>query len=143
MIWITVPLFVSIFFSDGYNNFQVPIDSLIKGISDVAKSNSKTQSKRNEKSKKPLLRGFKCGECDKILATKSSLGQHSKDTHSGNYYFCSDCSVGSNSVVGRFKYVYNLETHTRDKHNRDAIEDEKKPHKMNTAMTEANKRTFC
>lgn len=70
---------------------------------------------------------FQCDICNKNLATKSSLGQHRRDKHSGLWYFCDDCSTGKASKEGRFRYVYKLQTHVRNKHQRELEDTEKIP----------------
>lgn len=103
-----------------------PKNTLEKGVAKPSKkhTSSKNQIKPKKGSKQKV---FQCDICNKNLANKSSLGQHRRDKHSGIWYFCDDCSTDKQSKEGRFRYVYNLQTHVRNKHQRELKDTEEIP----------------
>ena len=53
---------------------------------------------------------YKCKQCDKVLASKSSLNTHKKGQHSGIKFSCSKCNYQSNyqaSLTMHFETIHN------------------------------------
>lgn len=114
-------------------NFDIPAASIVKRIEELCEkkaeenraSEKKTAKNRKIKRKAKKPKSFECYICHKSLCSRSSLGQHLRDKHNEKLFYCTDCS--SNKKSKGIKYIYNLRTHTIEKHGREPTDQEKIP----------------